>query len=76
MAWTEKYVSVAGGGAHDGTTAADAWTATAFRRIGQTWADVDAGRAPLLPAALGVESGPEGPGAHKMRAYAALAARR
>jgi len=26
MAWTERYVSVAGGGAHDGTTEADAWT--------------------------------------------------
>lgn len=26
MALTEKYVSVAGGGAHDGTTEADAWT--------------------------------------------------
>jgi hypothetical protein len=26
MAWTERYCSVAGGGAHDGTTAADAWT--------------------------------------------------
>lgn len=26
MAWTEKYVSVAGAGAHDGTSAANAWT--------------------------------------------------
>lgn len=26
MAWTERYVSTAGGGAHDGTTEADAWT--------------------------------------------------
>lgn len=26
MAWTERYVSVAGGGAHNGTTEADAWT--------------------------------------------------
>jgi hypothetical protein len=26
MAWTEKYVSVAGGGAHDGTSEANAWT--------------------------------------------------
>jgi len=26
MAWTEKYCSPAGGGAHDGSTAADAWT--------------------------------------------------
>lgn len=26
MAWTERYCSVSGGGAHDGTTAADAWT--------------------------------------------------
>lgn len=26
MAWTEKYVSVAGDGAHDGTSEADAWT--------------------------------------------------
>lgn len=26
MAWTERYVSVAGGGAHDGTSEADAWT--------------------------------------------------
>lgn len=26
MAWTERYVSVTGGGAHDGTTEADAWT--------------------------------------------------
>lgn len=56
--------------------AADAWTATAFGRIGQTWADVDAGRARIAPWALGVESGPEGPGAHKMRAYAGLAIRR
>lgn len=56
--------------------AADRWTATAFGRIGQTWAEVDAGRAPIKPAQLGVESGPEGPGAHKMRAYAALAVRR
>jgi len=26
MAWTERYVSVAGGGNHDGTTETDAWT--------------------------------------------------
>lgn len=26
MAWTERYCSVAGGGAHDGTSAANAWT--------------------------------------------------
>lgn len=26
MAWTERYVSVAGGGAHDGTSEANAWT--------------------------------------------------
>ncbi len=26
MAWTEKYVSVAGGGAHDGSSEANAWT--------------------------------------------------
>jgi hypothetical protein len=26
VAWTERYVSVAGGGAHDGTSAANAWT--------------------------------------------------
>ncbi len=26
MAWVEKYVSVAGGGAHDGTSEANAWT--------------------------------------------------
>lgn len=26
MAWTDKYVSVAGGGAHDGTSEANAWT--------------------------------------------------
>lgn len=26
MSWSERYVSVAGGGAHDGTTEADAWT--------------------------------------------------
>ena len=26
MAWTEKYCSPTGGGAHDGTTAGDAWT--------------------------------------------------
>jgi hypothetical protein len=26
MAWTERYCSPSGGGAHDGTTAADAWT--------------------------------------------------
>lgn len=28
MAYTERYVSVAGGGAHDGTSEADAWTLT------------------------------------------------
>lgn len=56
--------------------AADAWVRTAFARIGQTWPSIDAGAPPVAVAQLGVESGPEGPGAHKMRAYAALAVRR
>lgn len=56
--------------------AADRWTDTAFRRIGQTWADVDAGKAPVAPHLLAADGASEGPGAFKMRAYAALALRR
>lgn len=55
---------------------AEQWTATAFRRHGQTWAEVDQGRAPYTAATLTVDTAGEGPGAFKQRAYATRALRR
>lgn len=53
----------------------DAMVNTSCTRIGQGWADVDAGKPPMNPMAFSVDNAGEGPGGFKARAYAMGACR-